>query len=158
MWLRFAAHADVAYLRDVDQAYYRVHPNSMLRTKFADPLTDLRQRKAAFDAVFDDHGQRLGDVAALRGKANRALAREALWTACRTFDRSQYDQQTVTELEAFARVAFPAAESLREHAGLRWRQAIGPRWCPWLQPLIVGAAVHKVRSKLAWRRLNAYGV
>ena len=59
MWLRFAAHADVVYLGRVDQAFYRKHPQSMMRTTFADPLLDLQQRKAAFDALFDAYDQRI---------------------------------------------------------------------------------------------------
>ena len=29
MWMRLAAHADVGYVRGVDQAYYRVHGENM---------------------------------------------------------------------------------------------------------------------------------
>jgi glycosyltransferase involved in cell wall biosynthesis len=158
MWLRFAAHADIAYLQDVDQAYYRIHATSMLRTRFADRLSDLQQRKAAFDAVFEEHGVFLKGAPLMWAKANRALAREALWAACRTFDRRRYDEDLVTGLEAFAIQTYPQAIRLPEYAGLRWRKVVGPRWCPWLQPLLVSPALRKVRNQVSWRRLNACGV
>ncbi len=67
MWLRLAAYGDVAFLGNVDQAYYRMHAQSMARTRFATPLADLRQRKAAFDALFDEHGSFIADGQDLRG-------------------------------------------------------------------------------------------
>jgi hypothetical protein len=42
MWLRVAAVADVAYVRGVAQALYRVHPDSMLRSGQG-PARDLRE-------------------------------------------------------------------------------------------------------------------
>ena len=56
LWLRIAAVSDVAYVRGVPQAIYRVHPRSMLRSRYADPLVDLRHRKAAFDSFFARSG------------------------------------------------------------------------------------------------------
>ena len=102
MWLRLAAHGDVAYLGNVDQAYYRMHAQSMARTRFTSPLADLRQRKAAFDALFDDHGGFIADAQDLRSRAGRALAREALWSACHGMDRMRLDAEQTAELEAFA--------------------------------------------------------
>src|SRR5262249_41041608 len=51
MWLRIAAIADVAYVRGVPQAIYRVHSDSMLRSQ-ASTMLDLRERRAAFDSFF----------------------------------------------------------------------------------------------------------
>ena len=51
MWMRFAVHSDIAYVRGADQAYYRVHGASMSVERV--PIIDLLQRKAAYDAVFD---------------------------------------------------------------------------------------------------------
>ena len=45
MWLRFAAHSSIAYLAEVDQAYYRRHTTSMQSTVFNTVLADLRQRR-----------------------------------------------------------------------------------------------------------------
>ena len=51
MWLRIAAVADIAYVRGVPQAVYRVHSDSMLRSQ-ASTMVDLRERRMAFDSFF----------------------------------------------------------------------------------------------------------
>jgi len=162
MWLRLAAHADVAFLGGVDQAYYRMHAASMARTRFTTPSADLRQRKAAFDAVFDEHGRFVADSARLRARAGRALAREALWSACHGMDRVQMDAAAVAELEAFALAAAPHARRLSGYRGLRWRRRVerrlGSAVLTWLPPAHVATAVHKVQNWRWWRRWNAHGV
>jgi glycosyltransferase involved in cell wall biosynthesis len=158
MWLRFAANGDVAYLGRVDQALYRKHPNSMMRTTFADPLIDLQQRKAAFDAVFDSYPGRIRNAEASRALAHRALAREALWRACRAFDRGQLEQVRVDDLEAFAFETYPAAAKLRQSVGLRWRRRLGMRRCQQLQPVILSPLVHRARDWLWWYRWRTRGV
>ncbi|HLI55491.1 MAG TPA: glycosyltransferase, partial [Actinomycetota bacterium] len=159
MWLRFAAHANVAYVRGADQAYYRVHSQSMLRQTLAtSPLTDLRQRRDAYAAFFRDWGARVPAAGALQARANRALAREALWGACRAYDRHRYDSAHVAAFEAFASEIYPAATRLPEHWGLAWRKRLGPDWCPRLQPVLVSAMVRHVRNRLWWRHWRNYGV
>ncbi len=55
MWLRIAAMSDIAYVRGVPQALYRVHPRSMVRTKYHCSFLDLQERKAAFDSFFREN-------------------------------------------------------------------------------------------------------
>lgn len=158
MWMRFAAYADVGYLRRVDQAYYRIHPESMLRQRYYQALVDLRERRAAFDVLFRDHGDVIPDRARLQDMANRALAREALWRACRAYDRGRLATVPVTELVDFAIGAHPDADHLGEYAGLRWRQRLGPRLCPFLQPVLIPAALHRIRTWLTWRSIRRHGI
>jgi len=162
MWLRLAAHADVAFLGGVDQAYYRMHAASMARTRFTTPAADLRQRKAAFDAVFEDHGRFLDNPSRLRAQAGRALAREALWAACHGMDRMQMDAAAVAELEAFALGADPHARRLSGHRGLRWRRGVerrvGSGILTWLPPAYATTAVHRLQAWRWWRRWNTHGV
>jgi glycosyltransferase involved in cell wall biosynthesis len=51
MWLRIATIADIAYVRGVPQAVYRVHSDSMLRSQTS-TMVDLRERRVAFDSFF----------------------------------------------------------------------------------------------------------
>ncbi len=83
MFLRLAAHADVGFLRHVDQAYYRVHPASM--SKSVSALDDLRQRRRVLEAVLDRYGERLEDTDGLSESVHHRLAREALWAAGRVY-------------------------------------------------------------------------
>jgi glycosyltransferase involved in cell wall biosynthesis len=158
MWLRFAAHGRVAYLRGVDQAYYRVHPGSMMRTSFNAALSDLQQRKAAFDGMFSVHGAFVRDGDRLHDRADRALAREALWAACRAYDRRRLDEVSIADLEAFARSSYAGAISLPEYWGLRWRRRVGPTWCPRIQPILLSVVAHRIRDELWWRRWKLKGV
>jgi glycosyl transferase family 2 len=158
MWLRFAAHASIGYLGRVDQAYYRRHSASMQETKFGSSLADLAQRRTAFDAVFDTHGTKIRDVDQLRSTAHRALAKEALWIACWSYDRRRVDRVSVDDLEAFALATYPGASSLNEYRGLQWRRRLGPRWPPILQPLLPSGYVHWVKGQLWCRRRRISGV
>jgi glycosyltransferase involved in cell wall biosynthesis len=156
LWLRLAAHADVAFLKGVDQAIYRIHGSQMTVERV--PLLDLQQRKEAFDAVFDAHGDRVPDAPRLRRTVDRKLAKEALWRACRAYERRQMDSVPIEELYRFARAAFPRYERLPEYWGLRWRRRVGPRTAPYLQPLMLSAVHRKIRNMLLWRRLTREGI
>jgi hypothetical protein len=156
MWLRFAAHADVAYLRGADQAYYRLHGAQMTTERV--PLVDLRQRKAAYDALFAAHAHAVPDAERMRRRADRQLAKEALWRACRAYERRRMDSVPIAELVEFARTTYPGAERLPEYWGLRWRQQVGPRATPYLQPIMLSAVHRSVRKKLWWRRWERQGV
>jgi hypothetical protein len=158
MWLRFAAHGSVAYLAGVDQAYYRRHPASMQATTFNTDLADLVQRKAAFDAVFDNPGSAIPGGENLRRQTHRALAKEALWIACWSYDRRRLNQVSVDDLESFAAKTYPDARSLSEYRGLQWRRRIGERWPPILQPFLFSGYVHWFKGQLWWRRRRLRGV
>ncbi len=82
-WLRFAAHSDVARI-DADQAYYRLHGRNMSEQYRG--VAELLQRKAAFDALFEDEGAQLPDCERLRRLAYRGLAEQVFWAASRLFD------------------------------------------------------------------------
>ena len=158
MWLRFAAHGSVAYLGGVDQAYYRKHVANMHVTKFNSPLADLAQRKAAFDVVLDAHGATIRDVGELRQVAHRALAREALQTACWSYDRRRLDQVSVEDLAAFAQSTYPDVRSLTEYHELRLRRSLGPRWSHVLQYILPSRYLRWTKNWLWWRRWHARGV
>jgi glycosyltransferase involved in cell wall biosynthesis len=156
MWMRLAAHADVAFVRDCDQAYYRIHGSQMSVERV--PLVDLRQRKSAYDALFATEGDRIDDAPALRRRADRAMAKEALWRACRAHERGRTDSVPVDDLEAFALASYDGATRLPEYWGLRWRRRAGPRAASLLQPLMLSAVHRKVRKTLWWRRWARHGV
>jgi glycosyltransferase involved in cell wall biosynthesis len=156
MWMRFAAHSDVAYIRGADQAFYRFHGTNMTVARV--PTIDLAQRVAAYDAVFDVHCNQIPDAAGLRRLAHRGLAKEALWEGCRTYDRRPFDATRVDELVELAHRTFPGADRLSEAWGLRWRQRVGPRVCVYLRPLTISRAYRRLRSRLWWRRWERRGV
>jgi glycosyltransferase involved in cell wall biosynthesis len=156
MWMRFAAHADVAFIKGADQALYRSHGTNMTVERL--PLVDLRQRKAAYDAIFDTYSGRIPGVTELRAQVNRKMAREALWNACRAYNRGRVNTDEIDELVDFAQATYAPAASVPEYWGLQWRKRMGPRVCSGLRPVMLSAARRRLRSELWWRRWAREGV
>jgi glycosyltransferase involved in cell wall biosynthesis len=155
MWLRIAAVSDIAYVRRVPQAFYRVHPRSMMRTVYQGSFLDLRQRKAAFDAFFKLQERVPADADRLYEIANRTIAREALWDACRAYDRNQVEASHAEELVEFAMSTYAKATSLAEYAALRRRRRLGPIVCNRTQvfaPPALVRRVHRWALKQRWKR------
>ncbi len=149
MWMRFAVHSDVAYIRCVDQAYYRIHNHNMTIQRI--PIVDLKQRKAAYEALFATYGQLIPHAKWLQRQAARKLAKEALWRACSAYHRRRLDETPVAELVEFARSAYPGFEKLPEYWGLRWRERVGVNASSLLQPIMVSAMHRRIRNWL-WRK------
>lgn len=156
MWMRFAVHADVAFIKGADQAYYRIHGTQMTVERL--PLVDLRQRKAAYDALFEGYAGVIPNARRLAARADRRMAKEALWRACRAYERRRTDTTPIRELVDFARSTYPKADRLPEFLGLRWRQKVGPRICPYLQPIMLSAVHRRLRNMLWWWRWERQGI
>jgi hypothetical protein len=157
MWLRIAAVSDIAHLRGVAQAIYRVHSDSMSRS---DPsmVLSLRERRIGFHEAFARVAPMLPDAPALERMADRALARQALWRASRIVDRQLTDApDTVDDLIGFAKEAYPETRRLREWRGLTIRRMLGPGRSRWFLPFVVTGAAHRVHGDLAQLRLRTLG-
>jgi len=160
MWLRIAAVSDVAYVRGVAQAIYRIHPGSMLRSQ-SGPIEDLRERRVAFDSFFAQCGPLLADGQHLQETAGRALARQALWRASRTYARglvADPQARDFDELVAFAQEVCPDVRGLREWRGLALRRRLGSRHSRWFPPFLATGAAHRLHNQLMWRRWRVRGV
>jgi len=158
MWLRIAAVSDVAYIEHVPQAFYRVHSSSMMRTVYRGNVIDLQQRKAVFDAFFASHHTLIADAERLHAEANRSLAREALWDACRAYDRDEVESAHAGELEEFALSTCAEARSLAEYAALHRRRRLGPRVCNRTQIFAAPALLRSIRRWSLKQRWKKHGV
>jgi glycosyltransferase involved in cell wall biosynthesis len=158
MWLRVAAVSDVAYISRVPQAFYRVHSKSMMRTIHSGSILDLHQRKAAFDSFFSGVSPAMTDASHLCNLANRSLAREALWDACRAYDRNDIDISHAGELVEFALTTYSKAASLGEYGALLRRRRLGPFICNRTQVFAVPALIRKLRRAVLKCRWKRYGV
>lgn len=155
MWLRIAAVSNIAYVRRVPQAFYRVHGKSMMRTVYKGSFLDLRQRKGVFDSFFENHRSTLKDSVLLKEMADRALAKEALWDACRAYDRNEVELCLADELEQFAMETYTEARNLPEYAALLRRRQLGPKLCHRTQVFAAPAIVRRVQRwalKERWKR------
>ncbi len=140
LFMRFAAHAHVGFIRGVDQAFYRRHDTNMSKSVTA--LMDLRQRRSVFEVVLERYGDRLTDTDRLSRMVHRQLSREALWAAGRVYDRgrlrsselgrrflgggSPEDEQDVDALLAFATACWPTAADTRLYRTLEAGKRLGP--------------------------------
>jgi glycosyltransferase involved in cell wall biosynthesis len=151
MWMRIAAVSDIGYVRGKPAAYYRVHQQSMMRTRFSSLFADLEQRQAVFERFFAEHPDL---PPRLRSLANRSIAKDALWRAVRAYDRDKLDEIPVDELVAFAERVFPDTARLPEYRALRRRRALGAKVCSRTQ-LFVGSHLVKrgagVVGKQVWK-------
>jgi hypothetical protein len=86
LWFRFAAFTDIAYIHGADQAWHREHSGS-LSAREVDELVDLRERREAFDVLFDGPAGGVKGAATLRREATQALLNESITTARHELDR-----------------------------------------------------------------------
>lgn len=147
MWLRAAAISEVGRVNGPPQAYYRVHPHSMMRTTYSDYGFDLEQRLAAFERVLLDRSGSLPDPARLHALARRSLAAAALEAARSACDHGRLGQEPVEEYMAFALRVWPEVRGTR-----RWRalaRAVGAGGGRALGAW--GAPARRVLEDLRWR-------
>jgi hypothetical protein len=159
MWLRIAAISNIAYVRGVPQAFYRVHQASMLRMYFRSKLADLQHLNAAFDGFFLHCSDQLrNDGDRLHALARRALACEALWEACRAYDRNELVEAEAAELIRFSLQVCPAATQHSLYRALRRRQRLGAVICNHTQLFAGSAIVHRIRHWLRRERWKRQGI
>jgi glycosyltransferase involved in cell wall biosynthesis len=164
MWLRIAAASEVGYVKGVTQAYYRVHQGSMLRSMLGSAggqVTDLTERRTAYENFFDRVGDSVRGAAGLRETARRTLARQALWKASRAYDKGHASGEGERDVEAFVRFALdtsPQARRLPEWWGMRVRRKIGSGRSLAFLPFLVTGAAHKLRASYSIWRLHAKGL
>jgi hypothetical protein len=99
MWMRFAAHASVGRLESYQGAARR-HGQNMSDAYYRDILLDVRQRKAAYDAFFQHHGNLIPDGSDVKRCLDRGLAGSALRMASQPLSRG--DTEGFKALLAFA--------------------------------------------------------
>ncbi len=156
MWMRFAVHSDVAYIRRVDQAYYRIHSRNMTVQRVS--IVDLQQRRDAYQAIFDNYGYLIPNAHALLRYANTKIAREALWRACSAYHRRQLVQTPLAELIDLARSTDPNFVDLPEYWGFRWRQRVGSTASYFLQPIMFPAIYRRLCGWLWWKAFPIRGI
>src|SRR3974390_3474840 len=113
--MRAALVSDVGRINGADQAYYRVHRDSMMRTRYSDWLADLAGRRDAFAAIVAEQRKRRPvDAGQLDDMMRRRLAVEALTRAKREYHR----QDRTEAAREFAAETYPGAADLRAWAAL----------------------------------------
>lgn len=110
MWLKIAAVSNIGRVNGADQAFRRMHPTSMMATRYGSLLVDLEHRLAAFERFFDGPGRELPRRDTMRSSMERRLAQEALEAACGGLDDGAGDDG-IAALARFAHDTCPDAPS-----------------------------------------------
>lgn len=158
MWLRVAAVSDVGHVDGPDQAFHRDHPASMSATVGSGLLTDLQERRRVFELLFDGPGGKLADAGRMQRAWRRALAIEALDSACRTYDRGRVVPQDVDDLVAFALSTYPDAGQLREFHALNHRKVVGNSLSQFVPSYFFSAVRRRLVLELAHRTWSRTGL
>jgi hypothetical protein len=159
MWLRLAAHSDVAYIEGVDQAWHREHSAS-LSQRAQDPLVILPEIRRAFDTLFSGDGARIDSAERLNRLAHTALAADAVDRAVRVL-KSGSPRSEAGELLDFASDCLPDARSWSDYVWADERVADRPRSRfdrarLWLLPRRVKGWFRNRARARRWRRTGVY--
>ena len=151
MWLRAAAISDVGHINGADQAYYRIHSESMQRTVNSGFVFDLKGRLDAFESAFSGPAGRLPDATALLTAARRALALLAVERVRQVYGAGRSALEPVADYCDFARDIYP--EVMRDRAWHSMDFARRAGTSPALRALYWGkAGYRRIREHLAWRQ------
>ncbi|MFL4473461.1 glycosyltransferase family 2 protein [Paeniglutamicibacter sp. MACA_103] len=149
MWLRMAENASVGRINGPDQAYRRVHPASMMNSQFAGVVTDLYERRRAYEWFLRSETAPEAVRTRRAHIMNRRLAEEALgWAA--DARRGGQSNSNLDEAVEFALKIFPDASVLpmwmaasTDSKGGIWQAAMQTR--------------QTMADKLRWRRWRHLG-
>ena len=160
MWMRMAAFSDVARVDGPDQAWHRVHGDSLTARLIDETrVNDFYERAAAFDTLFGGLVGTIPQAQTLQPMARRAVARDALRTACHLLDRGRANDQIVANLSTLARELAPDYATLPEWRGLQRRVGLGMSRVqrrPWYLAAAVRRRVHDDIMKRRWARSGSY--
>ena len=90
MWLRLATRGQVAELRGVVQAYYRLHDTNMHKKWFNDFLLNDRELRAAYEKFFTDQAEFIENRQELWVQCSHQLAERGIWWSWSKLRRAQF--------------------------------------------------------------------
>lgn len=126
MWMRFAAHASVGFVRAV-QAYYRRHGDNMSLKYYRQSLKDHREVLEACEDVLTRYCARFSESSSWRESMRRGLGRKALQSASSALDSG--DTEGYDECLQFAEEVCPWLRRSHMWWRLRAKRFLGqPVW------------------------------
>jgi hypothetical protein len=159
MWLRIAAIADVGRVNGPDQAFRRVHPQSMMQTHYSSALQDLERRGDAYESFLTTASGSLPGTDGLRRILHRRMSEEAIGLACSLLERDQPADEEIGAAIDFARDQYPDFALLRVWDEFLYRSQRAQS-AP-LSERMVGAfsALERdLSNRVHWRRWRYFGV
>lgn len=155
MWLRLAGRAAVGRVNGPDQAYRRVHGQSMMNSQFAGVLTDLRERRRAYEAFIEDGQFPPRELKWLESTMRRRLSMEALGWAVDARQAGNEDDGAVRAAADFAREVYPSYRRLDA-----WNELEAEADIPVLERKRIqfGRSRRQFGDRLRWQRWRRFGI
>jgi glycosyltransferase involved in cell wall biosynthesis len=132
LWLRLSVFGSVCQI-EADQACKRRHAVNMNHKYVNVVINDLRQRKAAFELLFQDYGGKIVQAERLKDLAFCSLGMIGFWEASAAFDRC--DLVDCQELLDFALALDPELPSRPSWVRFTLKRRMGPRVWRVIRPL-----------------------
>lgn len=155
MWLRMAAHADIAYIHGADQAWHRDHEASMSERE-VDDLLDLRERAEAFEVLFGESELPVPSTRYLHGLAKITLANHAILSASHEIDCGRSDK--VSAYLEFAGTLVESPQELQGWPGLERRRKKARSRSTSVVMANFRRLHRRIKSELRWHRWRRTGV
>jgi len=159
MWLRIASLGAIARVNST-QAYKRVHDLGMIQTTYGDLLTDLRERRDAYESFFHGPGATLPRAREDLRVARRRLAEGALEHACSELRADPHRSAEVADYLRFAReMCGPDLVRLRQWREYEWLRSTNRR-LSWLRAasLRYSTLRREGEKRYRWYRWRLTGV
>jgi glycosyltransferase involved in cell wall biosynthesis len=153
LWLRMARASDVGWVGGADQAWHRVHRES-LSARELDVNRDLAERAEAFTTLFTDgqgdsqEDRRLLDIACA------ALANEAVTRTTQAYSAGRGGSEETASYLEYASSIHRDLAGLPRGKALRHAERLGPsraRYSPYLLALALAHRIALVIAKSRWR-------
>lgn len=157
MWMRIARASAVGWVGGADQAFHREHPDSMSATGL-DVLTDLHERRDAFEALLtDDLGDPEWNERMFR-IARTALADEAVARTVSAYVRGRGESEETDAYLAFARSLSIPLEELPHGNALYRALRLGPDRARHSPALVLAAATYRLSRETGGRQWRTRGL
>lgn len=170
MWLRIAATSDVGRVNGYDQAYRRIHEDSMMQTEYGTLLADLKGRAMAYNTFFSHHGSEFSGSENSHRIVRCRLAAEALEQCSHLLQCADASGEGPNRPEIEPYIDFARSMSVDLKALWQWREL-----CARLSDRSTSAGIRRTRHSAAigttvaamrrdvearyrWRRWSALGV
>lgn len=159
MWLRIADVARVGRINGVNQAYRRVHSDSMMSTGYGTLMADLEERIKAYDSFFCR--STLPDIRKkqLRHVVRHRMAAEALEWSAASAEAGNIPVMDIDDAVSLALDINPGAASSAAYYDYLHRSGTAPR-LDVIQTLAAlgGSIQREIGPRLRWRRWRRYGI
>lgn len=157
MWMRIARASAVGWVGGADQAFHREHPDSMSATGL-DVLTDLTERRDAFEILLTDGLGQPDWNARMLGIAHAALADEAIARTVSAYVRGRGGSEETDAYLDFADSLGIDLGVLPHAAALRTALRLGPRRSRRSPSLVLTAARYRLARETGGRQWRTRGL